>query len=88
MLNATAPPRNGTRYYPIIDFKALYFWDDTSEHGFSWQGNNLKAVRAFVFDLDYLPPEVSAQVAGAIGGYLGSGPKVVRLVHDQSDPPT
>jgi hypothetical protein len=88
VVTAPAPPPSGTEYFPIVGFKAIYFWDDSSDHGFSWQGSNLRAVRAFVFDLDYLPPQVGSQVAGAIGGYLGTGPKVVVLVHDNDDPTT
>ncbi len=88
VLNATVPPPNGTTYYPIIGFKAAYFWDDSSDHGFGWQGSSLRVVRAFVFDLDFLPPQVSGEVAGRIGDYLGSGPKVVQLVHDSDDPAT
>ncbi len=88
VVNGPIDAPNGTTYYWIIGFKALYFWDETPEKGFAWQGSNLTAVRAFVFDLDYLPEQVSSQVAGAIGGYVGSGPTVVRLVHDSDDPPT
>lgn len=88
VVNSAFDTLNGTRYFPIIGFRAVYFWDDSPYKGFVWNGSNLKAVRAWVFDLDYLPPQVSAEVAGAIGGYLGSGPKVVRLVHDQGDPAT
>jgi len=83
------PPQGGGNYYPIVGFKAVYFWDDTPDEGFVWGSpGNLEAVRAFVFDLDYLPSEVSGQVAGQVGPYTGSGPKVVRLVHDFGDPPT
>ena len=87
VVNSAVDPPNGTTYFPVIGFKAVYFGDETPERGFSWQGSNLKAVRGFVFDIDYLPPQVSAQIAGIVGPYTG-GPKVVQLVHDQDDPIT
>ena len=90
VLNAKDDPDNGTGHYlRIIGFQAVWFDDDTADHGFVWQGgSSLQRVRAYVFDIDYLPEEVSAEVAGVVGPYVEGLPKVIQLVHDESDPAT
>ena len=89
MINIDVNTDNGVdKDYPIVGFRAVYFWDTTPDHGFLFQGNSLRQIRGFVFDLDYLPTEVSASLAGGVGPYLGEGPKVIQLVHDPSDPAT
>ena len=36
VLNSPVVAPNGTSYFPIIGFKAIYFWDDTAYAGFVW----------------------------------------------------
>ena len=87
---STPLPEGGNHYYPVVGFKAVYIDDDTADRGFVWgNGNALESVRGYVFDLRYLPREVSAADAGSIGPYLGGdAPKTVVLVHDLADRPT
>jgi hypothetical protein len=79
-------PDNG--YYPILEFKAAFVTSEgwtggsfpTSQNGLvlSGNGNSIDALQVQVFELNALPEWVASTEAGI--PYLGSGPKLVRLI--------
>lgn len=89
VVNPAIPSPNGSVYYPVVGFKAVYFDDETADRGFIWQGNSLQGIRGYVIDSTFLPPVVSSLYSGKVGPYLGSGlPVVPVLTRDPADRPS
>lgn len=76
---------------PIVGFVGFFIdspsSDTAADHGFVFNGDQLRAVKGYAFSLDYLPETLPPSAAPATSEYAGSGPKVVRLIHDSGDPP-
>lgn len=90
VVNLQTEAPNGTSYFPIVGFSAVWIddvWidDPTAERGFKWEGSSLSAVRGIVIPLAYLPAEAASAAAGGIGTYNPELTKVTQLVRDPGD---
>ncbi|MDQ6686890.1 MAG: hypothetical protein M3Z50_04640, partial [Actinomycetota bacterium] len=76
-------------YYWCTGFKAMFIdkddLDTASETGFTWNGGSLRVVKAYVFDVKYLPDVVSSTQVIGTQDFTGSGPKIPLLVTDAGD---
>jgi Flp pilus assembly pilin Flp len=83
-------PSGGGNKYAIIDFRPAFITDEqaissavknshtgTSDNGIMIQGNDIKQLKVVFFNFDALPRDPGGNVID----YLGTGPKLVRLVH-------
>jgi hypothetical protein len=86
VLNVSDNPQNG--FYPITDFAGVFLDGPEPNHGFepNMLGNQIQSIRAYAFSLNYLPGVLSAGTTEGTVTFLGSGPKVPVLVHDEADP--
>jgi hypothetical protein len=82
-------PKGGGDMYAIIDFRPAFITDEqavstaikgsktgTSDNGIWMQGNDIKQLKVVFFNADALPRDAGGNVID----YLGTGPKIVRLV--------
>ena len=87
VLNAVENPPSG--YYPITGFAGVFIDGEPTDYGFEPSNDTasqMKAIRAYAFSLDYLPGIISSGATAGTVTFLGSGPKVPVLVHDEADP--
>jgi hypothetical protein len=78
----------GNGYYPITRFRGVFVDSPAPEYGFvpKGGGSQIQAVKAYAFSLDFLPGIISDSDVGGTVKFLGSGPKIPVLVHDDADP--
>lgn len=86
VLNVDDPPQNG--FYPIKGFAGVFIDGSSPDHGFdpNNNGNQIQSIRAYAFSLNYLPGVLSAGTTEGTVTFIGTGPKVPVLVHDEADP--
>lgn len=87
VINAPVNPPNG--HYPIIDFRAVFVTDEsgtatngasnaTTQNGLMTTSTKLTALQVVAFSVKALPDSVSSNGSGI--PYLGTGPRLIRLV--------